>query len=595
MRLLAIRRGEVVPRWLLVTLHDVNAWRSVALRVVDAIHAVDIVLLHGFVFPSVGLIRSTQRSRPPGSGQCRLILADQRIAMANRHSQRGCPGLRSSRFAAACGVDDRVIDDLGERNPGMSQIRVGDRICLSCRATALSQYNPDPLCSVCARACRDSAGIVPTWLWDSGPMRAALARVDIPAVVAIFRTAAGLSQMELGNLIEGWSQSLVSLTERGLRDTLYDIRKLLAFADTVGMPRSALLPLILGQPDAILDSDADVALREVEAVDMDRREFSTLAGGLAASAVLPVPARADRAHVRYLQSTLARLRTQDDTVGGGAVLPQALRHFAHACRMLDESDYSAAIGRELLLVTADLGIESAWFAHDADNQPLARLLYGETVLLADSAGDSTQCVQLYANMAQQSTYLARHTGRQGYVREALRFADRAADMARHESSPALHAFISLRQAIAHAQLGDEVAFRSAITTARRALDRGPHETDPAWTRTVSHAEITVFESIGREELGAPAQAVRLREEILDDTTQAPRDQASNRALLAGALVAVGDLDQAIAHGLMVLPDLGTTLTSGRVLQRLRPVREAAGAAAEFCDRFDAASRALSAV
>jgi hypothetical protein len=27
-----------------------------------------------------------------------------------------------------------------------------------------------------------------------------------------------------------------SLTERGLRDTLYDIRKLLAFADAVGMP-----------------------------------------------------------------------------------------------------------------------------------------------------------------------------------------------------------------------------------------------------------------------------------------------------------------------------------------------------------------------
>jgi hypothetical protein len=33
--------------------------------------------------------------------------------------------------------------------------------------------------------------------------------------VAIFRAASGLSQLELGNLIEGWSQSLVSLAERG--------------------------------------------------------------------------------------------------------------------------------------------------------------------------------------------------------------------------------------------------------------------------------------------------------------------------------------------------------------------------------------------
>ncbi|MGH8918137.1 MAG: hypothetical protein ACRD0H_07340, partial [Actinomycetes bacterium] len=54
-------------------------------------------------------------------------------------------------------------------------------------------------------------------------------------------------------------------------------------------------------------------------------------------------------------------------------------------RMLDESDYTSAIGRELLLVTADLGIYSAWFAYDANNQALARQLYGEAALLADSA------------------------------------------------------------------------------------------------------------------------------------------------------------------------------------------------------------------
>lgn len=56
----------------------------------------------------------------------------------------------------------------------------------------------------------------------------------------------------------------------------------------------------------------------------------------------------------------------------------------------------------------------------------------------------------------------------------------------------------------------------------------------------------------------------------------------------------GELDQAIVHGLMILPDLGTTLTSGRVLRNLRPVRETADTttAAEFCERFDTAARAL---
>jgi hypothetical protein len=479
----------------------------------------------------------------------------------------------------------------------MSRTHQGYRICLACRATALSQYNPDPLCSACVRSSRESPGIVSTWLWDSEPMREALARVDIPAVIAIFRAASGLSQMELGNLVEGWSQPLVSLTERGLRDTLYDIRKLLAFADTVGMPRHALLPLILGQLDAILEGGNDVTFRGVHPMGMDRRNFNTLAVGLAASAVLPVPARADRGHVRYLRSVLTRLRSQDHTVGGGALLGQALRHFGYARRILDESDHTAAIGRELLAVTADLGIESAWFAYDAHNQPLARKLYGETALLVDSAGDSQQSVHLYANMVQQSTYLAHVTGRQGYAREALRFADRATEAARHEPSPALHALISLRQSRAHAQLGDDVAFRSAITAARRELDRGPHDSDPIWTGFVRPSEITALEATGKAHLGSPAQAAKLYHTVLADTARSFRDKACQRASLAEILVQAGDLDQAISHGLLILPDLGTTLTSGRVIQRLRPVRAAAAAAGEtdFCDRFDTAVRALSTV
>jgi hypothetical protein len=480
---------------------------------------------------------------------------------------------------------------------GMSRTRAGDRICLACRVTALSQYNPDPLCSVCARASRDTSGIVPTWLWDSEPMRAALARVDLAAVVAIFRAASGLSQMELGNLVEGWSQSLVSLTERGLRDTLYDIRKLLAFADAVGMPRTALLPLVLGEPDGILERDNTVALRGGDAVDMDRRTFTALAGGLAASALLPPPARVDQGHVRYLQATVTRLGTQHRTVGGGALLPEALRYFGQARRMLDESDHTAAIGRELLVVTADLGITSASFAYDANNQALARQLYGDAALLAEGAGDSAQRAHVYAALAHQCIYLARVTGHQGYAREALRFADRAAEAARHEPSPALHVAISMRQALAHARLGDDVAFRSAITTARRELDRGSHDADSTWARYVNHSDVTGYEAMGRAHLGAPAQAVaRLYQAVLDDTANSHRTQVYYRALLAGTLVQAGDLDQAISHGLMILPDLGP-LTSGRMLRELRPVREAAGAAGavEFCDRFDTAARALSSV
>ena len=131
----------------------------------------------------------------------------------------------------------------------MSQAHAGERICAACRSVRLSRYNPEPLCGPCARAARQSAGIVPAHLWDSQLLRDALARLDLGAVVAIIRTATGLSQMELGNLVDGWSQSTVSLTERGDRHGVYDLRKLLALVDAVGMPRPALAPLILGRAD----------------------------------------------------------------------------------------------------------------------------------------------------------------------------------------------------------------------------------------------------------------------------------------------------------------------------------------------------------
>ena len=217
--------------------------------------------------------------------------------------------------------------------------------------------------------------------------------------------------------------------------------------------------------------------------------------------------------------------------------------------------------------------------------------------MADGAGAGEQRVRVYANMAQQSTYLARVTGRQGFALEALRFISRAEDAARHEPSPALHALISLRKALAHAQLGDGVAFRSAITAARRELDRDRHETDPAWTKFISHSEITGYEAMARAQLGAPAQAARLYRAVLDDAARSPRDQAYYRALLARTLLQAGEPEQAIDHGLTILTNRGTTLTSVRVFRELRPVREAAGAAgaAEFCERFDTAAHVLSTI
>ncbi|MGH3190941.1 MAG: helix-turn-helix domain-containing protein [Streptosporangiaceae bacterium] len=137
----------------------------------------------------------------------------------------------------------------------MSEAGTVIRVCGSCRKTRLSGYNPGGFCTPCQRALFDRQHLdvrddMAAWVWDTGPMRDALARLDFPAVLVIYRAAAGVSRRELGERT-GLSESVIWYWEAGRRQGIYDIRQLLQFADSLRMPRPALLPVILGQPDAL--------------------------------------------------------------------------------------------------------------------------------------------------------------------------------------------------------------------------------------------------------------------------------------------------------------------------------------------------------
>ncbi|XVQ14029.1 helix-turn-helix transcriptional regulator [Spirillospora sp. CA-255316] len=482
----------------------------------------------------------------------------------------------------------------------------GQRACVSCKSTRLSRYNLGPLCGPCRQAARDARDITPTWIWDSAPMRRALSRVDVPAVVALVRAAAGLSQEELGHLVAGWSQSTVSRIEKGTRGTLYDIRELLACADAVDMPREALAPLILGDPDATLadgggtggtgGGETDGIERE-EGDQVDRWDFNGMAAGPAAAAALPafeVPARVDDAHVRYLRASLDRLRARDQELGGGAVFTQARRQFARARRMLDESDYSERVGHRLLVVTGELAEEAGWAAFDSGDQVSARAFYNEAHVLAGSSGDTELQTHILSTMAMQANHLAWITRRKGVAREARRLAELAAGIAEHEPSPRLRALVAIRLAVAYANDGDAGAFRRAVARAREELDRGEHPADLPWTAFVTPGEVDAAEATGHLSLGAPGRSVEIHRKSLEDAALGPRNRLCATGYLANALLHQGDVGEAIRTGLSVITGLSGGMTSARPLARLRAVRGAAERAGheEFCSRFDAAAHGL---
>jgi hypothetical protein len=138
---------------------------------------------------------------------------------------------------------------------GMARVKPATRVCGACNRTRLSGYNPGTVCAPCQRALfaarelsdPDGGPGLAGWVWETGPMRRALARLDFPAVLVIYRSAARLSRRELAELT-GVSHSVIWYWEAGARQGIYDIRQLLHFADAVQMPREALLPVILGQP-----------------------------------------------------------------------------------------------------------------------------------------------------------------------------------------------------------------------------------------------------------------------------------------------------------------------------------------------------------
>jgi Rod binding domain-containing protein len=104
------------------------------------------------------------------------------------------------------------------------------------------------------------------------------------------------------------------------------------------------------------------------------------------------------------------------------------------------------------------------------------------------------------------------------------------------------------------------------------------------------------EARGWLNLGDYGRSAQLYRQVL--TSQlSPRNRASYGAGLADALLKQGARQDAIIVAMDVLPALEDGVTSMRCLNRLRLVRQAAGSTAdagEFCDRFDAIERALTA-
>jgi transcriptional regulator with XRE-family HTH domain len=461
--------------------------------------------------------------------------------------------------------------------------------CPACRTGALARRGGDPLCPTCMKAAREMPSR-PSWLFDSPLLRQALAEVNLSAVPAIVRAACGVSQRDIAAMA-GWSQAALSYYERGVRDGMYDIRTTLQFADAVGMPRAALLPLVFADADAGLAGDG------TSMEQLSRRGFGGLAAAAGLSAALPAvtaPRRVTGSHIRYWRACADTLYTRDRSVGGTVLLPLAFQQWRRA-RLAARDSGGGDTGRQLLAAAGELALCTGWIALDGGQLPTARPLYEEARELAAGSGDAMLDVHVLTNQSMLYAELARTGPSREPARQALRLAFQAQDEGRYLPVPRLHALIALRHGSAASLLGDKAAFLGAINQARRELDRGPgDESPPQWLRFIDRTEVTGVEARGWLNLGDPARSALLYRQVLASGLS-PRNRASYGAGLADALLKQGARQDAVTVATDVLAALEGGVTSVRCLNRLRLVRQAAvgvPGAEEFCARFDAIDQAL---
>jgi hypothetical protein len=451
--------------------------------------------------------------------------------------------------------------------------------CPACR-TGLVTRRGDPLCRTCMKASREMTP-APVWLFDSPLLRQALAQVNLPAVPAIVRAACGLPQRDLA-MIVGWSPAALSYYERGVRDGLFDIRAALQFADAVGMPRAALLPLVLADPQAGQDPAAGSGLGQGDL------------GGHAAAAgpAAGVPHAVSASHLRYWRACTDVLYERVPATGGALLLTAARQQWQRVQPAAREAA-AAADDSQILTVAAELALCVAQIALDAGHPQLARHLHAQARALAGRAADTMLTVHMLADESMLAAEQARTGTSRQPARQALRLAFKAQEESRYLPTPRLHALLALRHATAASLLGDHVAFEAAIRQARRELARGKRDNDdpPAWLRHVTSTQVTATEAEGCLTLGHPGRSAQLYQQLLADEGS-PRSRAAYGTGLATALLYQGTADDAITTVTEALPAIQDGVAPARSLSQLRVIRHAASpipAAGDFRDRCDAIS------
>ncbi|WP_371528706.1 helix-turn-helix domain-containing protein [Streptomyces sp. NBC_01283] len=270
------------------------------------------------------------------------------------------------------------------------------------------------------------------------------------------------------------------------------------------------------------------------------------------------------ATLKAFQSSIEDYWRRDDQHGGEALRPAIVGQLRYVVGLLEESR-PATIQNGLYGVAAELARLAGWTYFDARQYNQARAYFTQALQLAKESDDRQTMANVLACMSLQATY-------QDKPADSLAFVTAAQDQARPAlgTTPRVLSMLSMREAFAHATLGNKSSTHRAIGEAHRHFEQiQESDVDPSWVAYFNEPKLIVDTGIAHGQLGEAATAEPLIADAIRREDQAnQRGRAFHSFWLARTQLDQGKIDQACDTATQALAP-ASAVASERVTGHLR--------------------------
>jgi tetratricopeptide (TPR) repeat protein len=244
--------------------------------------------------------------------------------------------------------------------------------------------------------------------------------------------------------------------------------------------------------------------------------------------------------VERLEQGVPRLYFLEAAQGGRSARKLIDAELAMVVDVLDRSTYTAAVGKRLYRLAADLGGKAGWASFDAGLHASAQRYWVAALHAAHTAGDRLLGANILKNMSLQCSDFA-------LPNEALALA-RSAYAGARQAMPRAAAMLALREANAHAVIGDALACEELIAQADDLFGRAAApDDDPVWLGYFDESEFNAQVGKCYLDLAQPRRAdTYFRNTLRLAPATKVRDRAYYVIRRACAQTQLGNADRATA-------------------------------------------------